>query len=118
MASIDGFTPWSFGYQRRPGSNKNSELSLMGDMFYSAGIPGLSSLYADQFMRNLQRGRPGYAGFPDWFTSQPGGGGTGGGSGGGSGGDTQNFGNLPTWWRDWYNASGKYGGVPPVEGLI
>jgi hypothetical protein len=92
------------------------------DIMYSLGMPGMSSIYADQFMRNLRAGRPGYAGFPDWFTSQLGGGGSGtGGNGGGSssgGGGSANFGNIPQWWRDWYNAQGKHGGVPPVQGLL
>lgn len=101
-----------FGFVRR---SNNPE----GNFMYSVGLPKLSSIYADQFMRNLRAGRPGYAGFPDWFTSQPGGPGSGGGSTPpGSGGGSPNFGNLPQWWRDWYSASGKHGGVPPVEGLL
>ena len=38
-------------------------------------------------------------------------GGTGTGSGAGTGG-------LPQWWLDWYQAQGKHGGVPPVQGLL
>lgn len=47
-------------------------------------------------------------------------GGTGTGTGGtGTGGTgTANFGNLPPWWVQWYNEQGKYGGVPPVQGLL
>lgn len=25
---------------------------------------------------------------------------------------------IPQWWVDWYNSTGKYGGVPPVQGLL
>ncbi|MFM2004817.1 MAG: hypothetical protein RLZZ09_472 [Pseudomonadota bacterium] len=49
------------------------------------------------------------------FTPPPGGG-TDGGTGTGDG--SASFGNIPKWWQDWYNASGKYGGVPPVQGLL
>ena len=44
--------------------------------------------------------------------------GNGAGDGAGNENGTPNFGNIPQWWQDWYNASGKYGGVPPVQGLL
>jgi hypothetical protein len=86
----------------------------LANVFYAFGIPvqtsrGTRSIYEDTFMRNLRAGRNPLTGLP--------GGGSGGGSGGGGSG-TPNFGNLPAWWVDWYNAQGKHGGVPPVQGLL
>lgn len=25
---------------------------------------------------------------------------------------------IPDWWRQWYNEQGRYGGLPPVQGLL
>lgn len=25
---------------------------------------------------------------------------------------------MPQWYQDWYNSQGKFGGVPPVQGLL
>lgn len=50
------------------------------------------------------------------------GGGSGSGSGSGSGTGTvfPNTGTagLPAWWVEWYNKEGKFGGTPPVQGLL
>jgi hypothetical protein len=110
---MSGFDFLPFGYQSKPGNGTD----LMSNLVYSLGWPGHSSIFSDMFQRNLMMGKPGYTGFPDRF--QNGGGGTGGdGDGGGGGTNTPNFGKIPQWWIDWYNAKGKYGGVPPVQGLL
>jgi hypothetical protein len=96
----------------------------LANVFYSLGVPvrtrgGTRSIYEDIFMRNLRAGRNPFEGLPDGMSGGSGGSGGGsggGGSGGGSG--SQNFGSIPQWWQDWYNAQGKHGGVPPVQGLL
>ena len=91
----------------------------LANVFYSLGGPvmtpgGTRSIYEDIFLRNLRAGRNPFEGLPD---SMSGGSGSGGNSGGGGSG-SPNFGSIPQWWQDWYNASGKHGGVPPVQGLL
>ena len=115
-----GLFSFPFGIQRAPGGSSNPIEAILYSAGLSEMLPRQQSIYQDTFMRNLRQGRPGYAGFPEWFTSQPGGGtGTGGGSGNGSGGSgSPDLSGLPAWWREWYNTSGKYGGVPPVQGLL
>jgi hypothetical protein len=58
--------------------------------------------------------------------------GNGGGGGGGDGGNDPStdpndpaalgklgkVGGFPQWYIDWFNSQGKYGGVPPVQGLL
>lgn len=89
----------------------------LANIFYSFGMPvrtsgGTRSIYEDIFMRNLRAGRNPFEGLPDDM-------GGGSGSGGNSGGSgSQNFGSIPQWWQDWYDAQGKHGGVPPVQGLL
>jgi len=92
----------------------------LANVFYALGVPvrtqnGTRSVYEDIFMRNLRAGRNPFTGLPSDMGGAPGSG-SGGSTGGGSG--TPNFGNLPAWWVDWYNAQGKHGGVPPVQGLL
>ena len=98
----------------RSGKGRSSVFGDMGAMMWALGAPGFSSANGQNlnewyYMQAIRQGRDPSTVLP--FLK--------GGSGSGAASSTKNpIAGMPQWYQDWYNAKGKFGGVPPVQGLL
>lgn len=101
-----------FGLNNLKGANPMTQIMYaIGMPVYSRANGGSRSIYEDMYMAAIRQGQDPYASLP-WLN--------------GSRKDAEKApdtspvekNGLPKYYADWFRERGKYGGVPPVPGLL